>query len=102
MVAALLRRCLLKLQQLDFHFLYTAIALGWPLIWYEFTYLILDSGDRVLVNYYLGPQALGYYSAAYNIAATIQGSMMITINLALVPLYMEVWATKGKERAQCI
>lgn len=100
MILALLRRHLLDPRQFDFRFLRTVVAFGFPLIWYEFTYMVLDSGDRILVNYYSGAQALGYYSAAYNIAAYIRESMVSPINLALVPLYMKVWTTKGKQPTQ--
>jgi O-antigen/teichoic acid export membrane protein len=100
MIVALLRRHLLDPRQFDYRLLRTVVAFGFPLIWYEFTYMILDSGDRIIVNYFLGAQALGYYSAAYNISAYIQESMVAPINLALVPLYMKVWTTKGRQPTQ--
>ena len=95
MIVALVRRHLLDPRQFDFRFLRTVVAFGFPLIWYEFAYMILDSGDRILVNYFLGAQALGYYSAAYNISASIQEALVAPINLALVPLYMKLWTTNG-------
>jgi O-antigen/teichoic acid export membrane protein len=87
-----------KLVQWDL--LRTSILFGAPLVIYEFSSLVLDAGDRVFVQHYLGAQQLGYYSAAYNLAAYLQISIMAPLNLALFPIYMRLWVNKGKEETQ--
>jgi len=67
---------------------------------YEIASVILDSGDRFLIRNYLGAEQLGYYSAAYNLSSYAQISLMAPINLALIPIYMKVWVSKGKEETQ--
>ena len=85
----------ISLSAFDNRIFRTALAFGMPLALWEQAAVILDSGDRVLVQYYLGFQQLGYYSCAYNITNYIAQSMMYPLNLALVPIYMEMWETRG-------
>ncbi len=73
------------------------VVFGLPLVAYEIASVVLDSGDRILVQHYLGAEVLGYYSAAYNIASYFQESLMTPVNLALFPIFMKIWSEKGKE-----
>lgn len=100
LTALLLKARRISPRQLDPKFLYTAWAFGFPLIGYELASVILDSGDRILVQHYLGAQAVGFYSAAYNISSYLQECLMSPVNLALFPIYMRLWVTKGKEATQ--
>jgi O-antigen/teichoic acid export membrane protein len=77
-----------------------AVLYGAPLIFYELFGVVLASADRFLVQYYLGPRELGYYSAAYNLSSSLQDSIVAPLALALFPIYMRLWATKGKEATQ--
>ena len=74
-----------------------AIALRFsvPLIAYELTSVILDSGDRILVGRYLGLTQLGLYSAAYSVATYAEEALMVPVNMALLPAYMKVWVEEG-------
>ena len=67
-----------------------------PLIAYELTSVVLDSGDRLLVGRYLGLTQLGLYSAAYSIATYAEEALMTPVNMALMPAYMKVWVDQGK------
>jgi O-antigen/teichoic acid export membrane protein len=73
------------------------VAFGTPLIAYEFASVVLDSADRILIQRYLGAESVGFYSAAHNIASYFQDLLMTPVNLALFPIYMKLWVTKGKE-----
>ncbi len=86
----------------DFHLeaLRMSMAFGFPMMMTEVCYLLLDSGDRFLVQGYLGAQALGYYAAAYNISGYVRDSLASPISMAFFPLCMELWVTKGKEETQ--
>ncbi|HLI34579.1 MAG TPA: oligosaccharide flippase family protein [Terriglobia bacterium] len=99
-VALLFRRRILALKAFDTKFMRVVVAFGLPLVVYELASVILDSGDRVLVQYYLGAKELGYYSAAYNLSYYIQEALGSPLNLALVPLYMKLWVTKGRAETQ--
>jgi O-antigen/teichoic acid export membrane protein len=77
-----------------------ALVFGLPMIIFEFSTLILDSGDRILIQHYLGSVSLGYYSAAYNVATYCQELVQAPLNLALVPMYVKLWTTKGREETQ--
>src|SRR5437867_2243359 len=94
------RRGRILLRAFDGPMFWSAFAFSIPLVGSEVAAMVLDSADRFLVQDYLGAQAVGYYSAAYNIAAYLQDSLMIPMNLAIVPLYMKLWANEGRERTQ--
>jgi O-antigen/teichoic acid export membrane protein len=93
----LLPRDMLRLSAFDKQLFWGALTFGFPLVGYEIAYVILDTGDRILVQHYLGFQAVGYYSAGYNMANYAAMSLMFPVNLALLPIYMKLWTTKGAE-----
>ncbi len=95
-----MRRGLLRPGACDSQAFRGALSFGFPLIGYELATMILSSGDRILVQHYLGAEAVGYYSAAYNMASYIGESLMVPINLALFPLYMKIWVSDGKVATQ--
>lgn len=99
-IAKLLRRNVLHWNAFDWGFFQPVLAFGFPLVAYEIASVILDSGDRFLIQNYLGAEQLGYYSAAYNLSAYAQISLMVPINLALIPIYMSLWVNKGKLETQ--
>lgn len=96
----LLKRGLVRLGDLDKGMLKTAISFGLPLIAYELVTIVLDSSDRVLIAYLVNTNALGYYSAAAGISAYVQDLLVAPLNLALVPMYMKLWAHEGPARTE--
>jgi O-antigen/teichoic acid export membrane protein len=96
----LLRRDLVRPSALDWSLIRTSLAFGAPLIAYELSSIVLDSGDRLLVRHFLGDTSLGYYSAAYNVSNYLQESLMSPLNLAIVPVYMRLWNEKGAAATQ--
>ncbi len=96
----LLRRGLLAPRALDWKLIRISLAFGAPLIAYELSSIVLDSGDRFLVRHYLGNTSLGYYSAAYNISGYLQDAVMTPLNLAIFPIYMRLWNEEGREATQ--
>lgn len=96
----LTQRRVLDFRRIDVSLLREAINFGLPLIAYEVAMLILDSGDRFLVQHYLGAIQLGYYSAAYNIGSVFQDTLMYPLNMAIFPIYMRLWVTKGKTETE--
>lgn len=96
----LLRRGLLTPRAVDWSLIRLSLAFGAPLIAYELSSVVLDSGDRFLVRHYLGDTSLGYYSAAYNISGYLQDTVMTPLNLAIFPIYMRIWNEEGREATQ--
>jgi O-antigen/teichoic acid export membrane protein len=99
-IGILVYRNVLAWNAFNWEFLQTVLAFGFPLVAYEISSVILDSGDRLLIQNYLGAEQLGYYSAAYNLSSYAQISLMVPINLAIIPIYMKLWVNKGKEETQ--
>ena len=91
------RRHLLDPRAIDWSYFREAAWFAFPLIGYELATVILDSGDRLLVQHYMGAQPLGYYSAAYNVSTYTEEALMVPINLALFPIYMKLWVEKGEQ-----
>lgn len=98
--AYLMRQHLLAVRGMSLELFKTVLFFGLPFMLVEFSSIILDSGDRVLVQHYLGAVALGYYSAAYNMSSQLQESLLASINLAFFPICMKLWATRGREETQ--
>ncbi len=96
----LLHRDLIKPSAFDWSLVRTSLSFGAPLIAYELSSIVLDSGDRLLVLHYLSNVALGYYSAAYNISSYLQEMIMTPLNLAIVPIYIRLWNASGIEATQ--
>ena len=72
-------------------------AFGLPLVIYECAFAVLGSADRFLVRHYLGGNALGLYSVAYGLSQTVNDVLVTPLNLALMPIYMRLWTTSGRE-----
>ncbi len=99
-VPYLRRRGILALTAFDWRVCRQALVFGLPMMGTEIFWLILDSGDRFLVEGFLGPRQLGFYAAAYNISGYIRDSLCGPLALALFPLVMEMWVLKGREQTQ--
>jgi O-antigen/teichoic acid export membrane protein len=96
----LLPRDVVSFTSFDQRLFSAALIFGFPLVGYELAGVILDTGDRILVQHYLGFQAVGYYSAGYNMANYVATSLMYPVNLALFPIYMKLWTTKGAQETR--
>jgi O-antigen/teichoic acid export membrane protein len=88
---------LLSLRRFEPRMALSALQFSAPLIAYELTSVVLDSGDRLLVGRYLGLSQLGLYSAAYSIATYAEEALMTPVNMALMPAYMKVWVDQGAD-----
>jgi O-antigen/teichoic acid export membrane protein len=94
------RRRLLSPWMIDREFLRNAMAFSFPLMAAEISWVVLDSGDRFFIQRFLGSQALGYYSAAYGVATYWQELLTVPLQLALFPICMKLWASKGLQETQ--
>lgn len=73
---------------------------GLPLVGHAFGLLVLSVSDRYMVQYYLGSDQVGVYSAGYNLTSFIVDSLFNgTILLAAFPVIIQVFESRGREEA---
>jgi O-antigen/teichoic acid export membrane protein len=98
LVAWLFRRRLLTAVSFDRALFRSAVGFGLPLVFYELAGVILLTADRALVRYYLGAEALGYYSVAYGLSQYVNDLMTVPLGLAILPIYLRLWTSEGRAR----
>jgi O-antigen/teichoic acid export membrane protein len=81
-------------------FIKEAISYGFPLIWMEISNMLLNFGDRYILNYYSGSLAVGLYSAGYNISDMSRSFLSAPLKLAIVPMFLKVWNKHGTEETR--
>jgi O-antigen/teichoic acid export membrane protein len=84
-------------RQFDRALFRSAVGFGLPLVFYELAGVILLTADRALVRYYLGAEALGYYSVAYGLSQYVNDLMTVPLGLAILPIYLRLWTAEGRE-----
>jgi hypothetical protein len=94
----LFRRRLLSAISFDRALFRSAVGFGLPLVFYELAGVILLTADRALVRYYLGAEALGYYSVAYGLSQYVNDLMTVPLGLAILPIYLRLWTSEGRAR----
>jgi O-antigen/teichoic acid export membrane protein len=98
LVLWLFRRRLLSAISFDRALFRSAVGFGLPLVFYELAGVILLTADRALVRYYLGAEALGYYSVAYGLSQYVNDLMTVPLGLAILPIYLRLWTSEGRAR----
>jgi len=73
---------------------------GFPLMMLETLGLVMRLGDRYIIQAVLGENALGMYSASYNLTAYLDIILLTAIVQALRPYYMQLWETDGAEKTK--
>jgi O-antigen/teichoic acid export membrane protein len=74
------------------------LGFGIPMmIGYELSGIILAVGDRYVINGMMGEAPLGLYGAAYNLCQYVQGILIASVGQAIMPMYMQLWDTKGAD-----
>lgn len=70
---------------------------GLPMVAYEFAGVILNLGDRYVIQSIMGSAPLGAYSAAYNMCEYVQSILVAAVGQAVTPMYMRLWEEQGKD-----
>jgi O-antigen/teichoic acid export membrane protein len=96
----LARRMGKSLNGFDFRLLRRFIVFGFPLMWAELAWVILDSGNRFIIQIFCGTTAVGYFAAAYNIGAYVQEVVLTPLNLSFFPVCMDLWTHHGEQRTK--
>jgi O-antigen/teichoic acid export membrane protein len=74
------------------------LRFGVPMmVGYELSSIILSVGDRYVIKGLIGEEPLGLYSAAYNLCQYVQGVLISSVGLAIMPIYMQMWDQKGRD-----
>ncbi len=68
---------------------------GMPLMILESLGLVMRLSDRYIIQAMLGENALGMYSASYNLTAYLDLIILAAMVQALKPYYMQLWETDG-------
>ncbi len=71
-------------------------AYGLPMVGMEMAWLLLSMGDRYVINHLLGAEAVGIYSASYNLCDYIKAATLTALSTAAVPMYMRIWEQQGR------
>lgn len=77
-----------------------ALLYSLPLVGFELGSALLQYLDRFMLQHFSGPDAVGYYSAVYNLTDYMKDIVVLPLGTAVVPIYMQIWAKKGAEATQ--
>lgn len=94
----LISRGVLSVGSFDLPLFKSAILFGAPLVIKELSYIILDSGDRLLIQSFLGAEALGFYSVAYGLSSYVSTLLILPLELAILPIYLRIWNAQGRSK----
>jgi O-antigen/teichoic acid export membrane protein len=100
MLPYLIYRQILSFSVLDIGLLREMLRFGAPMTGAELGAVLLDSGDRVLIQIFLGSAALGTYAAVYAIANYVAELLVYPVRLALFPICMEIWSKEGRQETE--
>ena len=93
----------------DFHFNFSEIKpqlskvmliYGMPLMMLESLGLVMRLSDRYIIQAMLGENALGMYSASYNLTAHLDLIILTAMVQAIKPHYMQLWEQDGIARTK--
>lgn len=73
------------------------LVFGIPMIGFELAGIILNIGDRYVIQALLGSAPLGIYSVGYNFCEYVQIIVFSSIGQAIMPMYVRSWEENGEE-----
>lgn len=76
------------------------IVFGFPLLLNEMSYLLLSYGDRYIIDWKIGHEALGVYSVGYNLAMYVSNIITFALSYAVVPIYVEIYKNEGRQKTE--
>jgi len=90
----------IKPKNISFSLFKELVAYGVPLIGFELSGILLTSGDRFIIQHFLGSAAVGIYSASYSMAKYFVEFFSAAFRMAVMPIFMSIWEKKGREETQ--
>ena len=88
----------LSIKRISFVTVEKLYKFGVPLIFFEISYLILNSSDRYLIKTFLDSTQLGLYSVGYNFSYYFHGLLSMPVGMAIYPIYTKLWVNEGKDK----
>lgn len=76
------------------------VMFGLPMVGVEIAWGLLSLGDRYVIQRLLGAEAVGVYSASYNMCDYVKQATMAAIAMAAVPMYMRIWEQEGRAQTE--
>ncbi|RMD93914.1 MAG: hypothetical protein D6813_03190, partial [Calditrichaeota bacterium] len=89
----------LDISSFSFSFLLEALYFGVPLIAAQLSNHLSNIGDRFVIQFLLGPEAVGLYGVAYGLTSRLK-SLFTVWMFVVTPMYVKIWHTKGKEKTE--
>jgi O-antigen/teichoic acid export membrane protein len=90
----------LNLRSVSTTYLKDALKYGAPMIPVESSRLVLELGDRYLIQFFMGAAAVGLYSVGYNITTYIRQFVAMPLNRAIAPVYLDMWEKRGADETK--
>lgn len=87
----------LKVSRYSSTMLRAMLAFGIPMVALEVSGIVLNIGDRYVIQTFLGAADLGIYAAAYNLSEYIHAILLVAILSAVMPMYLRLWEDEGAE-----
>ncbi|HYB50707.1 MAG TPA: oligosaccharide flippase family protein [Burkholderiaceae bacterium] len=76
------------------------VAFGIPMIAFEIGGILLNIGDRYVIQARLGADTLGVYSAAYNLCEYVEAILINSFGQAITPMIARAWEESGPGATQ--
>ena len=74
------------------------LTFGLPMTLWLFSSVLLDVGDRFVLNFLLGPAPVGIYDANYRLIAGVAALVVVPITITLHPHLMSISGSGDEER----
>ena len=76
-----------------------ALKFGLPLIAAQMANIISNLGDRFVLQFLLGPEAVGLYAAGYGLTSHLKS--LLTVGMFVVtPMYVKIWQQQGQKHTE--
>lgn len=87
------------LKSFSFALLFEAISFGLPLIGAEMANHISNIGDRFMLQFFLGTEAVGLYAVGYGLTSHLKS--LLTVGMFVItPMYVKIWHEQGREKTE--
>ncbi len=87
----------IRLSAFDNDMFKAMLAYSVPMMGYEITTIIHTLADRVVLDLLLDKEAVGLYSAAYNVAELFNVLIAVSVSSVIQPAYFKLWSTEGED-----
>lgn len=94
------RKFNLNLKNVSRKIIRNVILFGFPLLLNEVSYLLLSYGDRFIIDWKIGHEALGVYSVGYNLAMYVSNVITFALSYAVVPIYVDLYQKEGRLKTE--